>query len=114
MQRSYYPQRPIMAFPPYHSNHTAPVYPIWGQPGSHPAGVHMWGPPGYPAWQPTDNWHWKPYPGVKLKLMHVFVMTHDARFVLLSTCTTPKPLNFSLTSMIMRHWICMFDIFGLF
>uniref|UniRef100_A0A2N9HU22 Two-component response regulator-like APRR2 n=1 Tax=Fagus sylvatica TaxID=28930 RepID=A0A2N9HU22_FAGSY len=64
MQRSYYPQRPIMAFPPYHSNHTAPVYPIWGQPGSHPAGVHMWGPRGYPAWQPTDNWHWKPYPGM--------------------------------------------------
>lgn len=75
MQRSYYPHRPIMAFPSYHSNHTlspAPIYPTWGPPGGHPAGVPMWGSPGYPTWQPTDNWHWKPYLGV----MHVFVKTN--------------------------------------
>ena len=69
IQRSYYVQRPIMAFPPYHSNHTlspAPVYPVWGQSGSQPAGVQMWGPPGYPVWRPTENWHWKPYPAVIL------------------------------------------------
>ncbi|XP_028762623.1 two-component response regulator-like APRR2, partial [Neltuma alba] len=45
MQRSYYVPRPIMAYPQYHSNHTlspAPMYPMWGQPGSQPAGVQMW------------------------------------------------------------------------
>ncbi|TKY70733.1 Two-component response regulator APRR2 [Spatholobus suberectus] len=67
MQGSYYLQRPIMAYPPYHSNHTlspAPIYPMWGQPGSQTAGVQIWGPPGYPLWHPTESWHWKPYPGV--------------------------------------------------
>uniref|UniRef100_A0A5B7ATR7 Putative two-component response regulator-like APRR2 n=1 Tax=Davidia involucrata TaxID=16924 RepID=A0A5B7ATR7_DAVIN len=66
-QRSYYPHKPVMAFPPYHSNHTLPagqVYPAWGQPSSYPAGVQMWGTPCYPAWQPTESWHWKPYPGM--------------------------------------------------
>ncbi|XP_061343943.1 two-component response regulator-like APRR2 [Gastrolobium bilobum] len=66
-QRSYCMQRPIMAYPPYHSNHTlspAPVYPMWGQPGSQAGGVQIWGPPGYPLWQPTESWHWQPYPGV--------------------------------------------------
>ncbi|CAK8539555.1 unnamed protein product [Lathyrus sativus] len=67
MQRNYCMQRPIMAYPPYHSNHIYPpasVYPTWGgQPGSHTAGVPIWAPPGYPLWQqPTENWHWKPYP----------------------------------------------------
>ncbi|KAL5099085.1 hypothetical protein RYX36_003412 [Vicia faba] len=68
MQRNYCMQRPIMAYPPYHSNHTyppAPIYPMWGQPGSQIAGVPIWAPPppGYPLWQqPTENWHWKPYP----------------------------------------------------
>ncbi|PNY13916.1 two-component response regulator APRR2-like protein [Trifolium pratense] len=68
MQRNYCMQRPIMAYPPYHSNHTyppAPVYPMWGQPGSQTAGVPIWAPPGYPLWQqPTESWHWNPYPGV--------------------------------------------------
>ncbi|XP_061359671.1 two-component response regulator-like APRR2 isoform X2 [Gastrolobium bilobum] len=67
MQRSYCLQRPIMAYPPYHSNHTpslAPVYPMWGQPGSQMAGMQIWGSPGYPLWQPTESWHWKPFPGV--------------------------------------------------
>ncbi|KAK7307734.1 hypothetical protein VNO77_41056 [Canavalia gladiata] len=67
MQRSYYLQRPIMAYPPYHSSHTlspAPVYPMWGQSGSQTAGVQIWSPPGYPLWHPTESWHWKPYPGV--------------------------------------------------
>ncbi|XP_021295704.1 two-component response regulator-like APRR2 isoform X2 [Herrania umbratica] len=64
-QRSCYPHKPIMAFPPYHSNHVVPVgplYPMWGAP-PHPANIQMWGSPGYPPWQPTESWHWKPYPG---------------------------------------------------
>lgn len=55
MQRSHYVSRPTMAYPPYHSNHTlspAPIYPMWGQPGSQPAGMQMWGPPNYHIWQP--------------------------------------------------------------
>ncbi|XP_057449711.1 two-component response regulator-like APRR2 isoform X2 [Lotus japonicus] len=67
MQRSYCLQRPIMAYPPYHSNHTlppAPMYPMWGQPGSQTAGVQIWGNHGYPLWHPTESWHWKPYPGM--------------------------------------------------
>ncbi|XVF13556.1 hypothetical protein REPUB_Repub08aG0217300 [Reevesia pubescens] len=65
-QRSCYPHKPIMAFPPYHSNHVVPVgplYPMWGAP-PHPASMQMWGSQGYPQWQPTESWHWKPYPGV--------------------------------------------------
>ncbi|KAL9326790.1 hypothetical protein ACSQ67_007435 [Phaseolus vulgaris] len=65
-ERSYCLQRPIMAFPPYHSNHTlplAPVYPMWGQSSSQTAGMQIWSSPGYPLWQPTaENWHWKPFP----------------------------------------------------
>ncbi|KAH7578604.1 hypothetical protein JRO89_XS01G0403900 [Xanthoceras sorbifolium] len=65
MPRSYYPHKPIMAYPPYHhSNHIlppGPVYPVWGAPNNHPAGVPMWGPPGYTPWQQTESWHWKPY-----------------------------------------------------
>jgi len=67
MQRSFYLQRPIMAYPPYHSTQTlspAPIYPMWGQPGSQTAGVQIWGPPAYPLWHPTESWNWKPYPGV--------------------------------------------------
>ncbi|CAJ1943153.1 unnamed protein product [Sphenostylis stenocarpa] len=67
-ERSYCVQRPIMAFPAYHSNHTlplAPVYPMWGQSGSQTAGMQIWSSPGYPLWQPTaENWHWKPFPGM--------------------------------------------------
>ncbi|XWS62095.1 hypothetical protein CRYUN_Cryun07bG0181800 [Craigia yunnanensis] len=65
-QRNCYPHKPIMAFPPYHSNHVVsvgPVYPMWGA-HPHPASIQMWGSPGYPPWQPTESWHWKPYPGV--------------------------------------------------
>lgn len=83
MQRSYYPHRPVMAIPSYHSNHTLsmpPVYPMWGPPGGNSAGVRMWGT-GYPAWQATDNWNWKPYPGVIMHVsmetnMHIAVNTH--------------------------------------
>ncbi|KAK8471725.1 hypothetical protein PHAVU_002G004800 [Phaseolus vulgaris] len=67
MQRSFYLQRPIMAYPSYHSNQTlspAPIYPMWGQPGSQMAGVQMWGSPAYPLWHPTESWNWKPYPGM--------------------------------------------------
>ncbi|GFZ15425.1 CheY-like two-component responsive regulator family protein [Actinidia rufa] len=67
-QSSYYPQRPVMAFPPHHSAHTSPTgqvyYPAWGHPGSYPSNVQMWGPAFYPPWQPTDNWHSYPYPAV--------------------------------------------------
>ncbi|KAL4323269.1 hypothetical protein GQ457_11G021320 [Hibiscus cannabinus] len=64
-QRSCFPHKPIMAFPPYHSNHVVPVgpfYPMWGAP--HPASLQSWGSQGYYPWQPTETWHWKPYPGV--------------------------------------------------
>ncbi|XP_015896804.2 two-component response regulator-like APRR2 [Ziziphus jujuba] len=69
MQRNYYPHKPIMAFPPYHSSHALampPIYPMWGQPGGHPASVQMWQtpPPNYNPWQPTESWHWKPYTGM--------------------------------------------------
>ncbi|XP_022757666.1 two-component response regulator-like APRR2 isoform X2 [Durio zibethinus] len=62
-QRSY-PHKLIMAFQPYHSNHVIPVgplYPIWGAP-PHPASIQTHG---YPPWQPTESWHWKPFPGVQ-------------------------------------------------
>lgn len=62
----YQHNKPIMAYPPpYHSNQAIPTnqgYPVWGQPGGQLPGVQMWGPPGYPTWQPADSWHWKPYP----------------------------------------------------
>ncbi|KAL4346774.1 hypothetical protein GQ457_17G020290 [Hibiscus cannabinus] len=64
MQRSCYPHKPIMAFPPRYSNHVVPVgppYPMWGPP-PHPSS--MWGSHSYPPWQPTESWHWMPYPGV--------------------------------------------------
>ncbi|XVF10989.1 hypothetical protein REPUB_Repub07fG0230400 [Reevesia pubescens] len=65
-QRSCYPHKPIMAFPPYHSNHVVPVgplYPMWGAP-PHSASIQMWGSQGYSPWQPTESWHWEPYPAV--------------------------------------------------
>uniref|UniRef100_A0A251J743 Two-component response regulator-like APRR2 n=2 Tax=Manihot esculenta TaxID=3983 RepID=A0A251J743_MANES len=64
-RRSYFQPRPIMAYPPCHTNHTfplSPAYPVWGAPGGPPAGVQMWGSPGYSPWPPRENWHWKPYP----------------------------------------------------
>ncbi|TYI70074.1 hypothetical protein E1A91_D08G196800v1 [Gossypium mustelinum] len=64
-QRSCHPHKPIMAFPPYHSNPVpvGPVYPMWGTP--HPASIQTWGSQGYyHPWQPTESWQWKPYPGV--------------------------------------------------
>ncbi|XP_010677297.2 two-component response regulator-like APRR2 isoform X1 [Beta vulgaris subsp. vulgaris] len=66
MQRNYYSHRPVMAYPPYHTNHTftsGQVYPMWGQQGCQPHGYPMWGPPSYP-WQPAENWPWKPYPAM--------------------------------------------------
>ncbi|KAL6183580.1 hypothetical protein ACLB2K_044991 [Fragaria x ananassa] len=62
-QMSYYSHKPIMAFPPYHYNSAVSmpgVYPMWGQPASHPANIQMWGQPSYPPWQASENWHWKP------------------------------------------------------
>ncbi|XP_022155505.1 two-component response regulator-like APRR2 isoform X2 [Momordica charantia] len=68
MRKNYYPQRPVMAFPPsYHSNHpipVAPVYPSWGHMACPPPGIQMWIPPGYPPWQPPEIWPWKSYPGM--------------------------------------------------
>ncbi|MBA0737141.1 hypothetical protein Gogos_010617 [Gossypium gossypioides] len=64
-QRSCHPHKPIMAFPPYHSNPVpvGPVYPMWGTP--HPASIQTWGSQAYyHPWQPTESWQWKPYPGV--------------------------------------------------
>ncbi|KAF6135364.1 hypothetical protein GIB67_027238 [Kingdonia uniflora] len=56
-----YPQKPVMAYPTYHSNHATSAnqfYPVWGHPGTYP-----WSQPGYPAWQPPV---WKTYPGMHL------------------------------------------------
>ncbi|KAM7525389.1 hypothetical protein LguiA_015291 [Lonicera macranthoides] len=64
---SYYPHKPVMAFPPYHSNHplrAGQLYPSWVPPNGYQSGVQMWAPPYYPSWQPTDSWHWKPYPAM--------------------------------------------------
>lgn len=76
VHRSYYPYKPIMAYPPYHSNHdlpTSPVYPMWGAAGSHTAGVHMWGTPSYPPWPPAEIWHRKPYSGVTLVKLNTVI-----------------------------------------
>lgn len=59
--RNYYPQKPIMAYPPpYQSNQ---VYPAWPHPHTYPP-PQMWGPPYYPAWHSSESWLWNPYPGV--------------------------------------------------
>ncbi|XVE57496.1 hypothetical protein DITRI_Ditri04bG0095600 [Diplodiscus trichospermus] len=65
-QRSCYPHKPIMAFPPYHSNHVVPVGPVYSMWGAHPhpTSIQMWGSQGYPPWQPNESWHWNAYPGV--------------------------------------------------
>ncbi|XP_043808605.1 two-component response regulator-like APRR2 isoform X3 [Manihot esculenta] len=67
-QRSYYQHKPIMAYPPPHSNHTfqlSPVYPVWGAAAGQPPGVQMWcSSPGYSPWLPSESWYWKPYPGM--------------------------------------------------
>ncbi|XP_042484433.1 two-component response regulator-like APRR2 isoform X2 [Macadamia integrifolia] len=59
-----YAQKPVMAFPPYHSNHgfsTNQIYPVWG----HPPSIQMCGGhPGFPSWQLPENWPWKTYPGM--------------------------------------------------
>ena len=80
MQRSYYVPRPTMAYPPYHSNHAiapAPIYPMWGQPGSQPAGVQMWAPPNYHLLQP--------FPGVlfliRSKLICVLPLFYKPTFI---------------------------------
>ncbi|KAL9249681.1 Two-component response regulator-like APRR2-like protein [Drosera capensis] len=66
-QRNYYHQRPAMAFPPYHPNHTfhmSQCYPMWAYPGAQPSPVPVWGPPvGYP-WHPMESWHWQPHNGM--------------------------------------------------
>ncbi|KVH89735.1 Homeodomain-like protein [Cynara cardunculus var. scolymus] len=66
--RSYYPQKPIVAYPPYHSNHAlsgSQVYPAWPPPHSYPPPPQMWGSPYYPAWQSSESWMWNPYSGVQ-------------------------------------------------
>ncbi|CAN1173749.1 Two-component response regulator-like APRR2 [Linum perenne] len=70
-RRSFYVQKPIMAYPPYHhQQHSNHGYPMWGAAvaaGNHPPpGVQMWGPPpGYSPWPPSaESWHWKSFPGM--------------------------------------------------
>ena len=74
--RSYYPYKPIMAYPPYHSNHdlpNSPVYPMWGTTGSHTASMHTWGTPSYLPWPPAEIWHRKPYLGVTLVKLNTII-----------------------------------------
>ncbi|KAI3687000.1 hypothetical protein L1987_80690 [Smallanthus sonchifolius] len=64
--RNYYPQMPIMAYPPYHPDHTLPptqVYTAWPPPHSYALPHQVWGPPYYPAWMSSENWMWNPYQG---------------------------------------------------
>lgn len=67
-QSNYYPHKPVMAFPPYHPNHTitgGQVYPAWIPPGTYTSGIQIWGSPYYPGWQvPNESWYWKPYSGM--------------------------------------------------
>ncbi|XP_010275320.1 PREDICTED: two-component response regulator-like APRR2 isoform X2 [Nelumbo nucifera] len=61
-----YPHKPVMAFPPYHSNHgfsASQYYPVWGHPGTNPPNVPMWGHPSYNMWQSPEGWPCKNYPG---------------------------------------------------
>ncbi|KAF5198547.1 Two-component response regulator-like aprr2 [Thalictrum thalictroides] len=57
-----YPQKSIMAYPPYHPNHgfsTNQYYPVWGHPSNHLQNIQMWGHPGFPSWHPgmhADAW----------------------------------------------------------
>ncbi|PIA32630.1 hypothetical protein AQUCO_04400072v1 [Aquilegia coerulea] len=57
-----YPQKPIMAYPPYHPNHgfsTNQFYPVWGHPSNHLQNIQMWGHPGFHTWHPgmhADAW----------------------------------------------------------
>ncbi|KAE9606849.1 putative response regulator and transcription factor RR-A-type family [Lupinus albus] len=91
MQRSYCAQRPIMAYPPYHFNHTLsspPAYPMWGQPGNQTAGVRVWGPLGYPLCQPfptvhADAWGFPvlPPPQAPFSYTHNMVGLHNAKAV---------------------------------
>ncbi|KAK8516277.1 hypothetical protein V6N12_068887 [Hibiscus sabdariffa] len=63
MHSNIYTNKPIMAFPPYHSNIVVPVsplYPMWGAPSHPPSIIQMY----YPPWQPTESWDSKSYPGV--------------------------------------------------
>ncbi|KAL4590945.1 hypothetical protein LXL04_003892 [Taraxacum kok-saghyz] len=61
--RNYYPQKPIIAYPPppYHSNQ---IYPAWPPPRSYPP-PQMWGPPYYPAWHSSESWLLNPYHGAQ-------------------------------------------------
>nr|XP_018678067.1 PREDICTED: two-component response regulator-like APRR2 isoform X1 [Musa acuminata subsp. malaccensis] len=63
-QRGYIP-RPILAYPPYHTDCGAPtnqIYPFWVHPNYHTHGV---GQAGYTRWHPPpQSWPWKTYPVV--------------------------------------------------
>ncbi|CAI9759495.1 unnamed protein product [Fraxinus pennsylvanica] len=66
-RKSHYLQKPVMAFPQYHSNYIHPaghVYPAWMPPGNYPSPVQTWGSPYYSGWQPTESWYWQPYSGM--------------------------------------------------
>ncbi|KAG9452229.1 hypothetical protein H6P81_005133 [Aristolochia fimbriata] len=59
--------RPLMAYPPHHSNYgisTGQIYQVWGHPSCNPSSMPMWGNPGVAAWQPAESWHWKTYPAM--------------------------------------------------
>lgn len=60
MQRNYYnPHKPVMAYPPYHSNQAlsgSQVYPGWVPTANYP--THLWSPPYYPSWQSGESWQY--------------------------------------------------------
>ncbi|KAF9605864.1 hypothetical protein IFM89_019123 [Coptis chinensis] len=50
-----YPHKPIMAYPPYHTNHSFTpnqFYPVWGHPSNHHSSMQKWGYLGFPTWHP--------------------------------------------------------------
>ncbi|XP_020577588.1 two-component response regulator-like APRR2 isoform X2 [Phalaenopsis equestris] len=61
-----YLQKPVMAFPPYHSNYIIPPsqpYPIWPHQTYHLPHVQMWRHSGFPSWPPPpENWPTNIYP----------------------------------------------------
>ncbi|PKU62172.1 two-component response regulator-like APRR2 isoform X2 [Dendrobium catenatum] len=75
-----YMQKPIMAFPPYHSNYIIPPsqpYPIWPHQAYHVPNVQMWRHSGLPTWHPPpENWQTKIYPEIHADAWGCPVLPH--------------------------------------
>ncbi|KAK9006241.1 hypothetical protein V6N11_035286 [Hibiscus sabdariffa] len=98
-QSNIYTNKPIMAFPPYHSNivvTVSPLYPMWGAPSHPPSIIQMWGVQGYyPPWLPTESWDWKSYPGVHANGWGCPVMCPPNGYYFSMFTENPSGLHFS-------------------